>query len=54
MEHILVDSINDFLIYFKDRRYNTTEMRPFKLMIKWMKNIAQKTKENTIKSRKKN
>ena len=28
----LVDSINDFLIYYNDRRYNTTQMRQFKLM----------------------
>ena len=32
----LVDSINDFLMYYKDRRHNTTEMRPFKLMTRWM------------------
>ena len=48
----LVDSINDFLIYYKDRRHNTTEMRPFKMMARWMIKIAQKSKENTIKSRK--
>ena len=42
-KNILVDSINNFLIYFKDRRYNTSEMRPFKLMTKW-KYIAQKSK----------
>ena len=28
----LVDSINDFLVYYNDRRHNTTKMRPFKLM----------------------
>ena len=50
---ILVDSINDFLIYYKDRRHNTTEMRPFKLITRWMIKIAQKSKGNTIKSIKK-
>ena len=46
----LVDSINDFLKYYKDRRHKTTEMRPFKLMTSWMIEIGQKSKENTIKS----
>ena len=40
----LVDSINDFLIYYNNRRHNTTEMRPFKLMTRWMIKIAQKSK----------
>ena len=38
-----VDSINDFLIYHNDRRHNTTEMRSFKLMNRWMIKIAQKS-----------
>ena len=43
-ENFLVDSINDFLIYYKDTRHNTTEMRPFKLMTRWTIKIAQKSK----------
>ena len=49
----LVDSINDLLIYYNDRRHNTTQMRPFKLITRSMIKIAQKAKENTIKSIKK-
>ena len=41
---ILVDFINDFVIYYKDRRHNTTEMRPFKLITRRMIKIAQKSK----------
>ena len=44
MEIFLVDSINDFLKYYKDRRHNTTKMRPFKPMTRWMIKIAQKSK----------
>ena len=43
-EKLLVDSINDFLVYYNDRRHNTSEMRPFKLMTRWMIKIAQKSK----------
>ena len=51
-DFFLVDSINDFLKYFYNRSHNTTEMRPFKLMTKWMIKITQKVKENEIKTRK--
>ena len=40
----LADYINDFLIYNNDRRHNTTQMRPFKLMTRWMIKIYQKSK----------
>ena len=40
-----VDSINDLLIYYNDRRQSTTQMRPFKLMINMNdKKFAQKSK----------
>ena len=46
----LVDSINDFLISYNDRRYNTTQMRPFKLMTKWMINkLLKKQKKIQLK-----
>ena len=48
----LVDSINDFLIYYNDRRYSTTQMRPFKLMTNMNdEKLLKKAKENTIKAR---
>ena len=48
----LVDSINDFLIYYNHRRHNTTQMRPFKLMTDMNdEKLLKKAKENTIKTK---
>ena len=40
----LVDFINDFLTHHNDRNHNTTQMRSFKLMTRWIIKIVQKSK----------
>ena len=46
-----VDSINDFLIYYNDRRHSTTQIRPFKLITNMNdEKLLKKSKENTIKT----